>query len=145
MRFSDWSSDVCSSDLLHPLDPRGAAFAGGEGIAVGKGAALGGHRYFALEARLGHQPFPHHDRGHAFGDCDKPLDRLARLEQREDIARIHSLLDLIFAGLDRLVRAEEARVIAKAGGRDDAGRFEDRSEERTAELQSLMRISYTVL
>src|SRR3546814_5275979 len=92
---------------------------------------------------FGHQPFPHHDRGHAFGDCDKPLDRLARLEQREDIARIHSLLDLIFAGLDRLVRAEEARVIAKAGGRDDAGRFE-RSEEHTSELQSLMRISYAV-
>src|SRR3546814_5747776 len=34
MRISDWSSDVCSSDLSHPLE--------GEGAKQGKGAPLEG-------------------------------------------------------------------------------------------------------
>src|SRR3546814_10699171 len=47
MRISDWSSDVCSSDLLQPRgeqrarDPRGAIL----DLAIGKDATLLAHRY----------------------------------------------------------------------------------------------------
>src|SRR3546814_10366636 len=126
MRISDWSSDVCSSDLegrrlaaeferhrdqivgrgAHDVPPD-AGRAGEDQMVEGKPregdadvGAAGEHRHLALVEIIGHQP--RHHRGGVFGEL---------------------------AGLDH-------RAIARG---EDA-----RSEEHTSELQSLMRISYAV-
>src|SRR3546814_9692485 len=116
MRISDWSSDVCSSDL-------------GERI----------HFQPAIECRT-------HVR-HAVGEGEGQL-----LHRRRP-----GLVHMIAADRD----AVEARhVLGRIGDdvRDDPHRglgridigvadhelLEDRSEEHTSELQSLMRISYAV-
>src|SRR3546814_5482899 len=98
MRISDWSSDVCSSDLE---DHRGE-------IAVDRAAEVGGHAAFkfviALTAEIG---AVRHRRRHP-GDDDAQRVRRQRLRS------------------------------------DRCGIGEQRSEEHTSELQSLMRISYAV-
>src|SRR3546814_613242 len=45
MRISDWSSDVCSSDLRHKVDaPSGTALLLGEAAARGRGITLADHK-----------------------------------------------------------------------------------------------------
>src|SRR3546814_10213212 len=102
MRISDWSSDVCSSDLV-ALAPR----------------------CFGVE-----------DIGRI---ADEHIDALVadRGQRRRGrrLAEDRFLVELPVAGV------EDATI----GGVDDYGaHFEDRSEEHTSELQSLMRISYAV-
>src|SRR3546814_3398882 len=115
MRISDWSSDVCSSDLLEQSARTSAnklkffrlAFgsAGGFGELVpadeAKSAIQGiiGDRAITLNWMIGAEPLP------------KPAVKI--------------ILNLALLLVDALVR----------GGR---------SEEHTSELQSLMRISYAV-
>src|SRR3546814_4990981 len=118
MRISDWSSDVCSSDLLaeavaaeqgmHHVQDLGPLFIDGRRIEivdldVGVGAYRMGERAVVLR-ELARPQEPH------VGD---PLDRV----------RAH-------VGGERLV-AEHGQPFL-------------RSEEHTSELQSLMRISYAV-
>src|SRR3546814_2768280 len=113
MRISDWSSDVCSSDL-----GRAAACASDRDI---------GEAAFLLEAREA-----------AF------VERALRGEDaffpagEEDGAEFQAL-----GGVDR-----HDRDLGLVGGRvvihHQADVFEERSEEHTSELQSLMRISYAV-
>src|SRR3546814_2973319 len=114
MRISDWSSDVCSSDLIdaefrllgRPLVDQCAI------AAVGRVSA---------HARLGARV----EGGAALGQ---------RAEGRRDRIDRRLLADVADdPNLDRAVR--------EAVG--DGG-FELRSEEHTSELQSLMRISYAV-
>src|SRR3546814_1821781 len=115
MRISDWSSDVCSSDLAAPL------------VVVGE-VGLDGLRHPRREAVLvaravlpalgagpvvGHQ---HHDRV-----VELP-GLLQRFEETPDL---------------RVGESEEARVHLLLA-------HVHRSEEHTSELQSLMRISYAV-
>src|SRR3546814_7342868 len=117
MRISDWSSDVCSSDL----------HAGADRMArVGAGAGGNGHRQHAHdEGERGHQ-----DRTEAQA---RGLDH--RLAQRP--AEL-ALLDRELDDQDRVLRRQ-------ADHRDQADLEVDvRSEEHTSELQSLMRISYAV-
>src|SRR3546814_7023879 len=52
-------------------------------------------------------------------------------------------LDVLDAGLDQLVDEHVAHVVAGLG-QDRALRVDDRSDEHTSELQSLMRTSYAV-
>src|SRR3546814_20594160 len=66
MRISDWSSDVCSSDL--------------QGRVGGAGGAEAGHRAQSVEPRVRHGPWPHRLRGHAARPHFQPPthERLAR-------------------------------------------------------------------
>src|SRR3546814_8704790 len=117
MRISDWSSDVCSSDLAdQSADDRAAqevdlaAPGRREGLRQAKAARGGGDLQVAVRRR-------HHvdEDGHAI-ETDERGDHLDATQQRP--------------------RAEgEAHVGRNLG---------DRSEEHTSELQSLMRISYAV-
>src|SRR3546814_1029297 len=125
MRISDWSSDVCSSDLVRADSicapeaghraARHARLGEGDGAGEAPGRALrqgasGGAWLAAVPARLGHR--------------------------------------LLHRGLCRLLRHGKvvrsvSRPFALSGhARRPAGR--GRSEEHTSELQSLMRISYAV-
>src|SRR3546814_5072937 len=117
MRISDWSSDVCSSDLLAPDGalPEAAISQPPQVVVpqIGVGLAFG-------RADPGIQQ---RDAGHAriaLGVEEYRRGCIAEPPQ-------HHLLDL------RAVRDE---------GVDGGGDVRVRSEEHTSELQSLMRISY---
>src|SRR3546814_10728552 len=95
MRISDWSSDVCSSDLIAhpPCDPR----------------------------------------------CDPdPVGSKARA------GRGPSYLPTAFGQLAQLTRPPTSLYVMLGSRRPIAVFVEQRSEEHTSELQSLMRISYAV-
>src|SRR3546814_9496282 len=114
MRISDWSSDVCSSDL-RPLHRPGAVDAlpraGARRPGAGGRRAAGGSGGDELAHR---QPAP---------DDGQLLPAHARAAGDPD------------GGRRVPVRPLCARI---------AGAFPRRSEEHTSELQSLMRISYAV-
>src|SRR3546814_8389394 len=121
MRISDWSSDVCSSDLglvvgnalLEILDRR----------RVGPGPAVEG-----LRAWRQVQQDRHPEIGHDHVDGDE-------LAEQVGINREH-LLHRCLVG---------ASPDPAAGNRGHAAPgLASRSEEHTSELQSLMRISYAV-
>src|SRR3546814_10031565 len=117
MRISDWSSDVCSSDLS-----RGSSTAA---------RARRSHR------RQQRTDSDEGERDRAVGDAVRDKD-IVTLEQRA--AAIDDVGDIAFAiliggGEDRLAgAADHLRGIVLV----------ERSEEHTSELQSLMRISYAV-
>src|SRR3546814_9975597 len=131
MRISDWSSDVCSSDLS--LGNKGRTEAGDvQVMSAGSGIR---HAEYNLEDETttlfqiwvmprsrggqpswGAKPFPKGDRS----------GRLVVLASGHDEDR------------EALRIRADARLL---GGTVKAG---DRSEEHTSELQSLMRISYAV-
>src|SRR3546814_7419983 len=114
MRISDWSSDVCSSDLVG-----GVAVHLIDRIDHGDPPATLARRH----ARKGEQPAHVIDRDHA---ARLALVVLAALERHE-------------VGVAAGGNAAEYRVVRRH--RQAVGR---RSEEHTSELQSLMRISYAV-
>src|SRR3546814_9959163 len=114
MRISDWSSDVCSSDLLDlQLRP--------------------------LRCLLQplHQHAPRRQGGQVLGDVDARLvqlqqfDLLALLASAKDDPQRGGFLRLAF------VLVQPAKIKLHLS-------LESRSEEHTSELQSLMRISYAV-
>src|SRR3546814_4068621 len=116
IRISDWSSDVCSSDLRVPAADawraRPGAYAVHAGRASGRGAE-GGARFDAGKRAgrndaVGHQPEDRRSGQAARGQC--------RCE--------HQPSQLLFL---------------------HEGSTGGRSEEHTSELQSLMRISYAVV
>src|SRR3546814_10130575 len=116
MRISDWSSDVCSSDLaVTPLGHDGQVL-----------AFLVGPHAQAKEAQA------------------KFLPNLAHLLQMPSGFRA-GLMQVVERGARqfKLARRLQADGAVLAGKRDDLPAF--RSEEHTSELQSLMRISYAVL
>src|SRR3546814_4222626 len=117
MRISDWSSDVCSSDLCDfGVD---AAF----GLVPTAPAARA--RVIArLDLRRARRAA---DRGVTFG-----LQRVARQVVRLEI------------GVEHLARPVGERVEFQPAGRTIELEARERSEEHTSELQSLMRISYAV-
>src|SRR3546814_3119638 len=115
MRISDWSSDVCSSDLRAVQ---------GQRLRTVAGAGLQHHRVAT-------------DAGAAVAAAG--LDLQPGLEA----ARIHRLAREPGGGGQRI--ADLGRIAqAHADGGRVAGRVGIRSEEHTSELQSLMRISYAV-
>src|SRR3546814_2430461 len=107
MRISDWSSDVCSSDLA-------------EGEAED-------HRRKKSEQQVAHESDRDRIAAEEAGE-HLPEQLPVQHDDREDRARLDSDVE------DRPARG----VITEQLGR------EDRSEEHTSELQSLMRISYAV-
>src|SRR3546814_9256578 len=118
MRISDWSSDVCSSDLLHQLKPC---------------------RLDMNRNRRGQWlPTP-------FGDHVIALDGLAApasVQRPGDV--VGAAVGPVRAAVDRDDQRLQAFAIIDLP--DDLGSLlcGQRSEEHTSELQSLMRISYAV-
>src|SRR3546814_3459776 len=130
MRISDWSSDVCSSDLR------------GDGDRV---AGVHAHRVEVLDAA--------HDDAVVRGVANHlHLELLPAQHRLLDQHLVHrreleAALDDLLELLD--VVGDAAAAAAEGERRPDDGREPDlrlglRSEEHTSELQSLMRISYAV-
>src|SRR3546814_4962315 len=134
MRISDWSSDVCSSDLLPVIIVAHSADAASAVAALNAGAD-----------------------DHILLPCAPPV-LAARIERQLDRAREAATLRQAVGALDaRLVRrtleleelqtrieallAEKAALNARLASRE---RTPDRSEEHTSALQSLMRTVYAV-
>src|SRR3546814_2544446 len=116
MRISDWSSDVCSSDL-HP--PRFPWRLPGAGCVIDQS-----HLRRSV---------------HRFRDLQQ-IDRWKQLQlpshvHVDDNGEVGHLRDRQFAGADTIDQ-DLLRLLA--------GKASHRSEEHTSELQSLMRISYAV-
>src|SRR3546814_2358235 len=122
MRISDWSSDVCSSDLLvhlqpaRPADVEASLSAQRHGFRGRLGLSVAVPLCLAAGVGMGGQP----DRGRwavlrLFWRSDAGGPVLSRRHPLEPPDRLY---------LDSL--------------------FQRRSEEHTSELQSLMRISYAV-
>src|SRR3546814_2591919 len=119
MRISDWSSDVCSSDLITVLSGFGTS-----GALFGEKVARFGWQYrtqprriltFVLDGKAGPLPPAAPDHPEPVADPEyRPDPALA-----EKGAPIYGRRCLVCHGVDR-------------------------SEEHTSELQSLMRISYDV-
>src|SRR3546814_9966979 len=120
MRISDWSSDVCSSDLLK-MPP---------------GALTQTVDYYNRYARDGHDPLLH-----KIEHFNAPLRAAPFTAYDLSVGNVFAPVHT-FGGLHTNT---DAQVINAFGdvipGLYAAGR---RSEEHTSELQSLMRISYAV-
>src|SRR3546814_10802367 len=124
MRISDWSSDVCSSDLLLAL--AGAEVAAPPRFPVRAGFAYrkkaGRREYVRVKLERGADGVP-----------------LARRAGSEGAGVLSSLV-----AADGLVELADDTLWLSEG--DTAAYLPfSRSEEHTSELQSLMRISYAVL
>src|SRR3546814_3817903 len=121
MRISDWSSDVCSSDLLERLEAGervGAAAVGQDDRRIRR--EIG--RRQRIDARAEEQIA-----------AEERIGRRVEIDRREDV------------GADDVGR-ETLAVLRIVGARGEGQPVADleRSEEHTSELQSLMRISYAV-
>src|SRR3546814_9996317 len=135
MRISDWSSDVCSSDL---------AAARGK---IGDGA---GHRRGAEDHHLG--PRQHGldedvERAARGTGAAMELDAALRLAGRH-AACIQRLLrlyrDEVRLAILQCLQRRALHRPTRAAAADPAVDLAVRSEEHTSELQSLIRISYAV-
>src|SRR3546814_3244035 len=134
MRISDWSSDVCSSDL-HVAAPGGIA----ERNRIARAEE-------AIAAALVHQrTVPE-----AVGHLGAP-----RLTDERDMVHIGAAVGPLIGARQRRGRvalmkplARDRRVVEIVGQggkqRRGFGPVVERSEEHTSEIQSLMRISYAV-
>src|SRR3546814_1871784 len=115
MRISDWSSDVCSSDL---------------GLAVwSKDAAQRPVLIVRGQANLLDDA--------ALGDIERVRLLIEDLESKQSVAEL--LEGARRAEATRIFIGSQNRLFALSGSSVIA-----RSEEHTSELQSLMRISYAV-
>src|SRR3546814_4147280 len=136
MRISDWSSDVCSSDLppvalrAHAADHEEVAVGIADEIGIDWGAKVerAPEQREVPEAAFQRGLFVHlvlaDHRGHQLDGGKDDVDRLAHLGRR--------LLGQLFpVGLGEIDHA----LVAQQGQRHEIG-------EHTSELQSLMRISY---
>src|SRR3546814_4919842 len=141
MRISDWSSDVCSSDLpvrnllrrIAPLRQRARHRFGGELVAE---AGL-----ITVACDGGHEIAPRAPEG---SSSLKPLSRRERGWGEGPVSRWHS------RSRRSLLLSLAARRCPRIAGfsslvlRDNGFSPHPRSEEHTSELQSLMRHSYAV-
>src|SRR3546814_3275229 len=132
MRISDWSSDVCSSDLLIGAAELVEARNRQEGFRI---ADIGRQRRRGIDGQAGALR-------RLVGLFERGTDILLRIavapdaeDQRRHLAEIDLILQ-IKAGLFQDLGVEEVE--------DGVGRIAIRSEEHTSELQSIMRISNAV-
>src|SRR3546814_3711439 len=134
MRISDWSSDVCSSDLLDEWR-----------AAAARGHELGNHTLFHQCSGSGEDRdwvAPHRD-----------LDTTPAARMRDQVLLANAMLAAIDGRHERTFTVPCGDAVAAGGNYVDlvAPDFVAiklgsgaRSEEHTSELQSLMRISYAV-
>src|SRR3546814_8210193 len=125
MRISDWSSDVCSSDLRRHQDR-------GQGAVD---AAWRAPRRSRGEGR-GRRP--------AGGDEPLPEDRVRAPEPRDRLDGRQHPRDQFQEAEQDLSVAENSKPAAGTGRAAENTAPYGRSEEHTSDLQSLMRISYAV-
>src|SRR3546814_1074697 len=111
MRISDWSSDVCSSDLV-------------EQIGIGEDVEIAEPREHGAAPAIGDQ------RDEGRGRCAVAVFAVR--------IRVDTVAALVIDDHLRLARRREGDRVGNARCVDE------RSEEHTSELQSLMRISYAV-
>src|SRR3546814_8893519 len=136
MRISDWSSDVCSSDLS---DSIGATVTGEVAITNGPGqpALISGDlqlpevRYQII--RQGAAQIAELEGVRRKGE---PLPRPEEVNRRASAPSIWNL--------DLRIRANNEVFVSGMGLESEWSTDLRRSEEHTSELQSLMRISYAV-
>src|SRR3546814_17749728 len=101
MRISDWSSDVCSSDLLNgPVRARGSDLRAGRGVREGDGETL-----VALERRLAGNLQRQRLAGLAGGEAEGAAGEAAADEVRAVRGTGHRVVDGAGGG-----RSEERRV-----------------------------------
>src|SRR3546814_5806774 len=127
LRISDWSSDVCSSDLI------------GAGLVAGIAAP-------AIAAAQQHEPLPRLDEvgNHMLTFIGNYLGSHGNLDDEIPAACSSAVLASAWRAAARLEMLGIAEIDK---GIQPFDRFKDdiaRSEEHTSELQSLMRISYAV-
>src|SRR3546814_4906593 len=132
MRISDWSSDVCSSDLKATTTA----------VSTKKPAAVPTSDTIGIED---------------FGKIDLRIARIAAAEHVDGADKLLRLtLDVgvlgtrqVFAGIKSAYAPETlvdrlTVMVANLAPRKMKFGMSERSEEHTSELQSLMRISYAV-
>src|SRR3546814_10744798 len=120
MRISDWSSDVCSSDLLvgaHQVRHARIYPLGDDALRV-TGAGVGARQPEQHMEQLAHQP-------HGVAAADA-------------LVAVHRLVADLLDQPRLLVDVRRQQLLEPGLGQ------QHRSEEHTSELQSLMRISYAV-
>src|SRR3546814_1505368 len=119
MRISDWSSDVCSSDLTKRFEQVHTLLAGDAAAWLDMDAHHGQGEFVLIV----------HEADDSQADDDTDM----------------SVLPLLDALLESVSVRDAARIAAKVSGQPrDTLYALARSEEHTSELQSLMRISYAV-
>src|SRR3546814_10370141 len=123
MRISDWSSDVCSSDLVEPADAGSQRF----------GAARSAPRQVPMHLQEETEPTPDPTAPTAPPGSTTTVAPVPD----EPTAENDLPLGLIGGGATAAVAAATAALVA-------IRRRRSRSEEHTSELQSLMRSSYAV-
>src|SRR3546814_9859243 len=136
MRISDWSSDVCSSDLLNIVSKSPSFEFGANGEIT-----YGNYDYWRLSGRV---------TGPVSQDLAVSLDGVyVKRDGFYDLidtsgAKVGDTndRDRYFLRGQALYEPNDALSIRLIG--DYTHRDESRSEEHTSELQSLMRISYAV-
>src|SRR3546814_5283985 len=123
MRISDWSSDVCSSDLpsTQAVSAKRAEIARGDQRVPPPLALLFSMAEGSVKTL---------DAGNDQGYFIVKLDSI----QRGDAGKQPEIVDAVKQQMSRVVGNEYVEQFARA----------DRSEEHTSELHSLMRISYAV-
>src|SRR3546814_9306169 len=132
MRISDWSSDVCSSDLHREIADR-------SDIGPTRGE-LGQ----ALESRVRVI-----DRAEVVEAVSRHRGQRCEIQVQVDAARVELDLAAIGAGADQIGlvvpgQRPQAAVSIDLRSAVAIDLLQQRSEEHTSELQSLMRISYAV-
>src|SRR3546814_6087790 len=140
MRISDWSSDVCSSDL--PVE-------GDEAQPEVLGDGADGEPAIGFVVDDGGRDIRLRQRG-AFAERQiRGIDTFTRDQRIEQDAPARTLLPRRDPGLFRHQIRQVAQAERIASGDDEAlialrPLQQHRSEEHTSELQSLMSISYAV-
>src|SRR3546814_2448769 len=118
MRISDWSSDVCSSDLLLNR----AAVSPNDSFVTLEGDSLS---YVSVASEL-----------------DRRLGYLPEDWEHLTVAEIDALEPRTQTPADKLLKPCDSDILLRALA--VTGVVANRSGEHTSELQSLMRISYAV-
>src|SRR3546814_3574223 len=150
MRISDWSSDVCSSDLVRPPD-RLALVPGhvrmGDGPAHGAPAARGRPGRAGEQADAGDQSRAPAAQTGRSRNRRRPRDRPGHAAARTS----RTVRRRPAPGPGRLRAADEPPAGGLTAGRTGDGatqggtaKGDSRSEEHTSELQALMRNTYAV-
>src|SRR3546814_7296091 len=127
MRISDWSSDVCSSDLAHP--------------ALRETADGGAVRFLRPYGARRSRPRHSRQRGCAAASAYRPVDGHLSVRWRNHASR---QCRIGTADPARRGQLDDRRARHHPFGAVRTRAARGRSEEHTSELQSLMRISYAV-
>src|SRR3546814_4612584 len=147
MRISDWSSDVCSSDLRRPIIVSRIAW-GSTNIRTDRRSIArcsprrGSSRCGLRDAAGGSSSAAGSGSGSttAFGGDSPDASRGLRAPEGGEAAHLARRLILADHRFERLQRRDQRRCAVRLAEACDG----DRSEEHTSELQSLVRISYAV-